>query len=813
MWTRRAASDRAIARIPSFPWLSRWRPPRRSALAAWLGVVLAIPSPDGLLAQEGAPSPPGAVQPEKVILTIRSNGIPRGEFTVLRAAEGDFWVRAADLQRLQVPPRPEAHRLVAGESWYSVRALGAAPVFDEPRLALDVDFRAESLPGTHIDLSNRRPAQLRREPESSLLLSYRLSAIRPSRGRPVALLGAELNVRGSGLLLRQETRMDTGAARKGLRRGMTQLIRDDLKDATRLLAGDTFSSAGPYGSTISGAGVQFSKVYDLAPDVIRHPVAQLQASTLLPAEVEVSVDGSPFYRGRVGPGPITLDNLLLAGGSRNVQLVVTDVAGRRQVIDQPFLFTDSVLARGFHEYSYFAGRRSQLRGQDWHYLEPAWQAFHRYGLSDSVTVAAGGEGSPDFHNTGAGVTLRSDHLGLVSLDYLRSRDHVAGTRSEGWAARYTWYSRYGTLMLGRRRFEPGFRTFTTGSALPFPRSETQIALSTSLGRVHVSAGWVRTVSQPDVRETAFVRLGGNLSPRTSVFTDLHATRVGGGSRTWTANLYLRHDFDTQRWAGAQFSTGSPGRTLDTETGKQLPEGEGFGYRAGTSTRWRDGEAATAAFGGVEWNLRPATVGLFANAPLEGSRAYLQADVAGALVGMGGYWGLTRQVADSFVLARLGVPQPGVEIFLNHQSQGRTDDRGLLLIPQLSSLGRQDIWLNEKELGIQYRLPERRLVITPAFRSGNIVDFGITRVRALAGMAWRVGQGQREPVAARSWTMQGPAGSLAIATGSAGDFYLEDAAPGTYRGTLQVGQRSYACRMNVPEFPEPVHELQDGIICE
>lgn len=812
MWTPRAASDRPAARTSSSPRPAPWRP-RRSALAAWLGLVLAVPSPGGLLAQDGAAPPAGTQQPQELIVTIRANGIARGEFTLLRAADGDFWVRAADVQRLQVPPLPQAERLVAGARWYSVRALGATPVFDEAGLALDLEFRAESLPGTRIDLSNRRPAPPRREPDSSLLLSYRLSAIRPSHGRPVALLAAELSVRGDGLLLRQETRMDTGAARKGLRRGMTQLIRDDLQHATRLLAGDTFSSAGPYGSTITGAGVQFSKVYDLAPDVIRHPVAQLQAATVLPAEVEVSVDGTPFYRGRVGPGPITLDNLLLAGGSRNVQLVVTDAAGRRQVIDQPFLFTDSVLARGFHEYSYFAGRRSQLRGQDWHYLEPAWQALHRYGVTDHVTVGAGGEGNRDFHNAGAGITLRADQLGLVSLDYLRSRDHVAGTRSEGWAARYTWYSRYGTVVLGRRRFEPGFRTFATGAALPFPVSETQLALSTALGGLHVAAGWLRAVTAAEVRETGFVRLGGNLAPRTSLFTDLHASRVSGGRRTWTANVYLRHDFDPQHWGGARFATGSAGRTLDTEVGRQLPDGEGFGYRAGTSTRWRDGEAATAAFGGVEWNLRPATVGLFANAPLEGGRAYLQADLAGALVGIGGYWGLTRQVPDSFVLARLGVPQPGVEIYLNHQSQGRTDDQGRLLIPQLSSLGRQDLWLNEKELGIQYRLPENRVTITPAFRSGNIVDFGITRVRALAGMAWRVVEGRREPVAARSWTMQGPAGSLAIATGSAGDFYLEDAPPGAYRGTLRAGERSYACRMDIPEFSEPVHELREGIVCE
>jgi len=188
-------------------------------------------------------------------------------------------------------------------------------------------------------------------------------------------------------------------------------------------------------------------------------------------------------------------------------------------------------------------------------------------------------------------------------------------------------------------------------------------------------------------------------------------------------------------------------------------------------------------------------------------------VAGALVGIAGYWGATRQINDAFVLARLGVPHPGVQILLNGQPQGRTDAQGRLLIPQVSSLGRQELSLDDQGLAIQYTLHEKQRAIAPAFRSGTVVDFGIQRMRALAGTAWQVDGGRRTPVVARAWTLRGASGQLQIETASAGDFYLEDAAPGRYTGTLQGRTRTYACRLTVPPSDEAVQELKEGIVCE
>jgi outer membrane usher protein FimD/PapC len=802
MWTLPAAADPGRARTAFLPLLC---------------VLLAVPAPAGLRAQEATQLAGAAAEIEEVIATLRVNGLALGEFTVARAPADDFWLRAADLPRLELPVVPEARRSAGGTEWVSARALGARALsFDEATLTLSLQFGASALSGTRIDLGRGLEPLDRAPARNSLVLSYRLSAIQ-APDRNIAAAGvADINGRVDGVLLRQELRLDTSADRRGIKRGVTQLVWDDLKNARRLAAGDVFSTAGAYGSSLTGAGVLFQKVYELAPDLVRQPMAHLQAATSLPADVEVSVDGSPVYRGRVAPGPIHIDNLLASGGTRNVRVVITDAAGGREVIEQAFLFTDSVLAQGLHEYSYFAGRRSQLDASGgWRYREPAWQAYHRYGASDHITVSAGGEGSGDFHNGGAGITLRSDPLGLLAVDLLTSRDHGARTEASGWSARYTAFSRLGTVVLAHRAFEPGFRTFTTGALDPFPRRESRLGVSTYVGRVSVSADLVRTVTTVDRRDTGFVRVGTGLGRGWWLMGEWQTTRVGA-QRGWAGNVYLRADLDQEHWIGTTARVEADHRRMDVEAGKLLPDGEGYGYRMGTSTAWERASRATTrtAFAAVDWNLRPATVSVFASTPLEHTgQKYLQADVAGALVGLDGYWGLTRQINDAFVLARLGVPQPGVEVLMNNRPQGRTDAQGRLLIPQVSSFGRQELSLNEQDLGIEYMLRERQRTIAPPYRSGTVVDFGIRRMRAVAGMAWQVDGGQRQPIAARTWTMAGGAGQLRIETSRSGDFYLEDAAPGSYTGTVSGQGRTYACRLQVPASGEAVQELKEGIVCE
>src|SRR5262245_28797524 len=71
----------------------------RALACAWLAATLAVAGPPDL-ARAASPAALASAE-EPVILTVRANGVERGEFTLLRQADGDFWVAAADLPRLK----------------------------------------------------------------------------------------------------------------------------------------------------------------------------------------------------------------------------------------------------------------------------------------------------------------------------------------------------------------------------------------------------------------------------------------------------------------------------------------------------------------------------------------------------------------------------------------------------------------------------------------------------------------------------------------------------------------------------------------
>lgn len=785
----------------------------RACSAAVLLACLGPLSVPALRAQSTqAPALPAG---EEVIATIRDNGVSRGDFTLLRTPDGDFWIAAQDLPRLRLRADGPG-RVAAGGDYHSLRALsGGAVTFDEATLTLEIAVRPGELEPTRLDLARRPPPPPISRPPTSAILNYR-AGVRHSDTGPLQLrLTGELNVRLGEALVRQEAKVETGRGVPAFARGATQLIWDDRLNGRRVLAGDQLTIGGPFGSVVPVAGVSLTKLYAITPDVLYQPTATAQVTATTPSQVEVTVDGVPVYRANVPPGPVALQNLHYYSGVRNVQVTVTDAAGQRQVYTQPFLFTDTVLAEGMHEYSYFAGRRSELAADDsFRYREAVWQGFHRYGLNDHVTLEAGGEGSADFANAGAGIALRSDRVGLLSLGALHSVDRVSDRSAQGWSARYTYIAPRATFYASRRRLEHGFRTFGTVAGSTGLLSETRIGGSAQLtDAMNMSADFTRTSETSGVRKNHAVRLSSRIGRLSTLYAE-YLRSTGDTGSFWNFNVYLRVELEGQQWVSGHLRTSENYRAIEAEAGKQLPQGEGFGYRVGTLAARSSGRDIHQVNGFATWNLQPVSVDVAASTLLRGgSSHYLEAGVSGAVVALDGFVGATRHVPDGFALARLGVPQPGVDVFLNNQLQGKTDAQGTLLIPNVGAFGRQDVSLDDKQLSMQYNVARKRVTIAPPYRSGTLVTFGGRKLSAVTGFAWlQDAAGVRKPIASRSWNLSRPDGQVAIETAPSGDFYLDDAPPGRYTGVLRLDGRDYSCAMVIPDFEEAVHELRDGLVC-
>ena len=547
-------------------------------------------------------SVPAAYDP--VVAEVTVNRQKRGEFTLVRSADGDFYARAADLPALGLAESLAPRRTVQfqGEAHVSLKSLVPQRLaFDDKRLALEVDFPAEALRGRSFDLTPPRPGIAQGRPDSGAFLNYRLSASDGAAGEPQRYgLAHELAARFNGVLLRNEAAfVSEGAATRGLRYN-TQLVYDRPQDQQRYIVGDQTAASGELGSTAAIGGIGLAKHYPLTPNVVRQPLAGYAGAVSTPSLVEVRMGGVPVFREQVPAGPFELRNLQQYAGARDVEVVVRDALGREQTIGFPYYFADQALRQGLHEYSYSAGAlRENLGVSNGDYGAGVFSAFHRYGLNDRVTLGGRGEAASGLKNFGPTALYRDDRLGAFSAAYsLSERDgqdgrasslgHVyqsAGFGTHLNARRYS--ERYavaqdlvaplglkaerlagGSLALPRAGTLFLDRTITERWALPAQQA-TRLGYSYSMGRRgSLFATFTRT-HQTSTQNQLFVGLLLTLDPAK------------------TLHLSARRDASGNESLGAQFSS-------------TVPAGEGLGYRLGAASTVRLAMRRARAAAATAW---------------------------------------------------------------------------------------------------------------------------------------------------------------------------------------------------------------------
>jgi len=751
---------------------------------------------------------------EALIVSVSVNGQSRGEFTLHRDQAGDYYASPADLGALGLADSGGSGRRarIDGAEVVSLRSLGAVSfVFDEVRLSLEMTFPTPRLQGRTFDLVPRRVEKAFQPREQAAFVNYRLSASDQTGAEPArAGLANEVAVRAGDALLRNESALVTGGGTTRGVRYATQLVYDRRDDQQRLILGDHTAATGELGSTLAVGGLSFSKLYQMTPYFIRQPLAGYAGTASTPSQVEVRLGGVPVFREQVAPGPYEVKNLPQFVG--DVQVVVRDALGREQVVAFPYYYADEALRAGLHEYSYSLGALHRNIGvSNADYGEGVVSAFHRYGLSDRVTLGFRGEAARGLWNFGPTALYRDNRFGAFSASvaassqagrsgsavslghvyeggrvgthlnarqysdgYARTQDLISprDVRAEYGAGASLAGSQWGSLFLeysvAQRRESLGLPTSTTAS----------LGYSNSLG---TGATLYATVSR--TRE---------LRQDTQLFVGLLITL----DRKTTLNLNARGQTGRKESYGAQLSAA-------------VPPGEGLGYRVGYDGT-ASGDASTAS-AYVQYNTRHASYVIdTGTARQAGSRADRgEVAVAGAMAYAGGEWHATRQIDDSFVAVRLAAPLEGVRVYSNNQEVGRTDRDGRLVVPRVGSFYETQITIDEKDVPLEYSIGELRRVVAPPYRSGSLLNFDVRRVRAVEGViSLRNG-----PAENTRFSLSREGREEQFITGRGGRYYIEDLAPGSYDAVLHSEGRDCRFSLRVPKSMDTLTVLPEVTACD
>ena len=758
------------------------------------------------------------------MLAVTLNTVPGGDVFVWRTPDGDILMKLSDLQTLGLQVGEAATVAVDGEAHVNLRLIpGLKFRVLTTASALELDADPALLPSREINLYETRRPSISAAPGISGFVNYAVQAAEVRNSGSQHNLTLEGGVRmGDYLLLSDATSLRLADGGDRFVRLTSRLMRDDLQTLQRMVVGDFYSPSSELGTSVNLGGLGFSKQYGLDPYVLRQPLSNLRARVAVPSEVEVLVDGQRVRTERVLPGEFQLRDLSGYGGARDVQLLVRDAFGRVQQLDYSVYFTDQPLRSGYHEYSYGIGalrRNFGLASND--YGPAAWSGYHRYGFTDAVTLGLRAEGRREVSNAGALGTFVLGSAGVLTASMAASR----APGLDGWASglSYNYQVRGFSTGLAVRRDSRGYATLTDPLTLTNRRREASAyvswhlpgmgtwTLSQSMLDVHATTplppGFLATTLIPQ-KVTSLRYSAPLVSGMANLIFNLNRIHDTAGVRhevTAVVTVFFERDQTLQtgvRSVGDQYA-------VSTRLIRNPGTGEGYGYDLGVEHGSEKKEDSLQLRMAGQLNLSRGVLRAEAERSRNGgsvSEAY-RATVSGSIAFIDGRVQAGRPILDSFGLVRTG-ELPDVPVTVNGQPMGRTDSRGMLLLPSMASFYDNEVAVDQSAIPIDYAVARVSQRVAPLYRSGVVVDFGVSRVRTATGRLVRLVDGRAQPLSLQDFTLRVGDKDVRSIVGRGGEIYLENVPAGRHVGRASDGKLACVFELVVPATDESFIELGD-----
>lgn len=714
---------------------------------------------------------------ETIVSAVTLNQQPKGDFFVILLDDGDFLVRSSDLGAMGLVRIPGSTTIVDGESYVALRsAEGLKFYFDEKSLTLQISAAPALFGTTSLDLSPTDRKGVYYPRDNSFFLNYGVEYVTSGDNfqDDSYNLTNELGIRLNDVLLLSDSSYSKDDFDSNFVRLNTRLIHDDRETLQRYVAGDFFASSGTLGSQVNLGGLSLSKVYDINPYLIYYPMFGFNGQLALPSEVDIYLGGTKLRSERFAPGEFSIENLYGFYGEETVEVVIRDAFGRERRIRQPFYFTDLLLRKGLHEYSYNLGWIRDDFGQKSNsYSDLAASAFHRYGLTDSLNLGVRGEGKQNLVNLGVESIFNVGHYGILRLESSISR--YRGSGGAAGLVKYDYQSRRFHMQLGLQSFSKDYRTLRDSSTddpkIGKLAIQAGIGYATPLwGSLNLDYARTDYYNQQD-REVISATWSKRIWKRTYLNTTVR--RVWDEQTSDEAFVNFTYYFNQDYSLATSYRHTRGEDVVAVDIRKVLPVGEGTGWELHAEHDNSKNSDTDLLSADIEQNARYAKLrGTFSQTRRDSSTdETVRVAASGAIVHLGWTTALTRPVTDSFALVQVGELED-VQVNVNGQAISRTNSEGKVIIPEVSSYYENQLSFNDKDVPIEYIMPQVRLTFSPPLRSGSCLFFPLEKYQAFTGTLLVEAKDGNIPLADAKLQFNAAGAEVSFWTGRDGEFYLD-----------------------------------------
>lgn len=714
---------------------------RQLGLRLWLGLgllMVAIPIGDTAAAADAQ------THPVEIVMQVMINRVVKEEAVVLlREGSTHIFATAEQLRRWRIRPPALADRIVHGVDYFDVFSLEDAVIaINETRQELEV-----TLPAIAFETTQRANEVVARPaPAASRFggfLTYdALWQHTPEASDPLATfeVGAfnRLGMGSSQFFLR-------GSDRRGIRLE-TFWSKDFPEHVATLRIGDSISrGAEGWSRSLRFGGVQFGTNFATRPGLSLLPMQTVSGSAVVPSTVDVFVNNALVTQQDVPPGPFSIGNIPISSGPGTLRVVVRDLLGREQVVEQSVLGSSMLLSPKLNDYSFEFGRlRRGFGTASDDYGELFGSLTWRRGLSNTLTTEAhleASEGRALAASLGAAVNV--NRLGIVSLTVVGS-EHRIGSGS-AWSLAVQRPGRRVTTALVAQYSSPDFWQLGQLPTDKRSRLSASAIVGVPLGRAgSVNVAYLkRSFHERTSEPIEIFTLGWSSLLQRRLYAGISLRHSLGVSKSTSAGLNFSLLLDPRTSSSAFLERES----RDFSIQRSLPLGSGWGYRGKVDNN--DTVEAGASY-------QNDTTTFSFDASRQRGTFSTQLAARGSLLWFDRTFFGSRQLSDGFAVVRVG-RQGDVRIYNGNQWVATTDKRGLAIVPKLLPYQENVITIDDRDLPFDVEIADLRMIAVPQYRSGVVLDFD---VRSQRPAELRVVQADGAPI---------PAGASAWANDSAEEF--------------------------------------------
>lgn len=734
--------------------------------------------------------------PHEAWLDVHLNDIDKGIALVLVGHDGHVLVRAQDLQQWRIDQDHLVPVRHGNEDYYALDALpGTHYRIEKSSGTLDLNVPATLLHVTRMQGVTRNRIHPAPSPFGAYL-NYNLSMIGSGQSRFGTTGGALLDSGVFGpwgsLTASAVTRRLDGHNQTV--RLDTTWIRDQPDSLSTFRIGDSISGASSWGRSVRFGGVQWATDFATQPQLVTFPLPTLGSVAALPSTVDIYVNDVLRLRRHVAAGPFSIQNLPVVTGQGDVRMVVTDLLGREQVVQQPYYAGGGLLAPGLRDYSYdigFERKNYGLRSNEY----GSWMAVgtERYGFTNHFTGGLHAELLHDQQTIGADATMllpdgvltaslagsHADEIGngaLMSLGF----QHRARGLSFGMRTQFTTND---FMQLG----------YTPWNRPPRQSSSAYLSVSTP-GHGSLALNYTRQ----DYRDRPDIRLAG-ISYSHSLgrlgYLSLSLIRfLTGDDDTLVSMIYTLPLGDRSSASlNAQSQSGSQQGSIQLQ--HSLPAGPGMGYRLqaglGPDAPRQAGISLQNDMGTYDFDV----------AQNQNQTSY-RVQARGSVALLDDRLFFSRNIGDSFAVVQV----PGisdVRVYADNHMVARTNADGYALIPRLRPYQENRIRIDQADLPLDTSISAGGLKLNavPYLHGALTLKFPVHRTHS-ALLTITVQGGAVLPAGAQVWL---DGNTTAFPVGLHGEVYLTDLASTNH---LHVTWRGQSCDLvlNYPRTTDPLPRL-------